>query len=110
MELAGLRQLQQLPRSVRLGLATTFAMMGVSGAEMAIALVFLNSWRLGIIGMVVFSAAIFVGGAVIVRDWPNLGWRYRVIGAGWTICGAVPIFLILRWVADKWGHIAGHAA
>ena|SRR5579862_6501723 len=103
------QQWQQLPRSVRLGLATTFAVMSVAFAEMTISLA-LSNWHAGLIGGVLGVSAFFIGGLVIVRNWANLKWPLRAFGAVWTIGGTVPIFLLLRWIAERWDHIAGHAS
>ena len=104
-----LRQWANLPQSVRLGLATVFAVMGVSLAEIDIALYLLNSWRAATVGMVAFCGSFFAGGVVIVRDWSNLRARYRAVGALWAILGIVPILLALRLLANHWGRIAEHA-
>jgi len=83
--------------------------MAVSLAEIDIALYLLNSWRAATLGMIAFSGSFFVGGVVIVRDWPNLRARYRAAGALWTIFGTVPILLVLRLLASHWGRIVEHA-
>ena len=84
-------------------------MMGVGSAGMAVALPLFDSWRLALVSSFLIVGAFFVGGIVMARDWMNLGLRHRIGAAAWTIGGAVPILVLLRWAAENWGRITGHA-